>query len=104
MADELDVLFRLRTHFTEILARSDGNDADSRQLQAKVGEINEQINALVEQGYNGPAERLAVANAALEKLNTKLIDARQSNESVRQGIEIASKVLDVVSTIAGAMI
>src|SRR5437868_3834755 len=106
--DPLEILFRLRTHFVELLARatpaSDAEKAEVAKLDGEVSRIGEQINLLLEQSFEKQLPALKQASAELEQLNSALIDARQGNQSIKQGIQIAARVIQIAIKIAALVV
>jgi hypothetical protein len=105
--DFLDVLFRLRSGFTEMIARADPDKGDDlasiQQLEEHVGRINEAINQIIARGYQAPVSDLQDASTKLEALNTELDKARSANERIKSGLAIAAKVIGVVAQAVSAL-
>jgi len=100
----LDVLFRIRGHYTELIASVDPDldqDADRLpELQAQFDRVNAAINKMVADGFTSATSVVAEASSQLAAVNQELVAAKQRNDKIKSGIAIAAKVLQVVAGVA----
>jgi hypothetical protein len=69
-------------------------------MQAKVDEINEAINRILEARFADGSAAIRDAATQLAALNQELVVARQRNEKLKSGLAIAAQVMQVVAGVA----